>query len=364
MIYNYTFGILSAFGIIFVVLGHVDTNILTFDGWLPYYSFHMQLFMFISGYFFKKSDVNNLVKYVGKKIKRLLIPFYIWNFVYLLVNTILKMFPPINGTISYGMGNTISFYHMFLAPWVEDQPIGFHVSTWFMIALFLVEMYNLALQWICSKLKIANEWIMLAFTLLIAVMGWFFINHGAMGFGKIACRSMYCLFFFRLGQWYKEIGEDRDTVNSSIYFVILILAQTVIRVVYDDLAIGVYGCVNFEHLPMLLILPIIGIAFWLRVAKILTPILQNVTWFIYLGKNTMHVMIHHLFAIFIMQSVIAFVHCKLFEIPRFDLASYASWVYYLYAPNSSLRLLFAILSIAMVLIAVYIKEHKFIFRGQ
>lgn len=52
MKYNHTLGILSAFGIIFVVLGHVGENIFTLNEWFPYYSFHMPLFIFISGYFF------------------------------------------------------------------------------------------------------------------------------------------------------------------------------------------------------------------------------------------------------------------------------------------------------------------------
>ncbi len=58
--YNYTFGTLSAFGIIFVVLGHVGAETLTIDNWFTYYSFHMPLFIFISGYFFDVSNIKNV----------------------------------------------------------------------------------------------------------------------------------------------------------------------------------------------------------------------------------------------------------------------------------------------------------------
>ena len=42
--------ILSAFGIIFILLGHISssyihTELFTFYGWIPYYSFHMPLFL-------------------------------------------------------------------------------------------------------------------------------------------------------------------------------------------------------------------------------------------------------------------------------------------------------------------------------
>lgn len=46
---NQKFTILKAMGILAVVGGHAGTNFLP---WFPVYSFHMPLFIFISGYFF------------------------------------------------------------------------------------------------------------------------------------------------------------------------------------------------------------------------------------------------------------------------------------------------------------------------
>ena len=51
--YNASFGILSALAIIMIVAGHADYNILTVGELFPYYSFHVPLFMFISGYFYR-----------------------------------------------------------------------------------------------------------------------------------------------------------------------------------------------------------------------------------------------------------------------------------------------------------------------
>lgn len=352
MKYNYTFGILSAFGIIFVVLGHLDTNILTFDGWMPYYSFHMQLFLFISGYFFDSSSVNHVKDYIIKKIKRLLVPFYIWNFVYLSIQTVLRMIS-INGENNVHIGNSLSIYNLFLLPWVEDQPLGFHISTWFVIALFLVEIYNIVLQWICSKIKLDNEIFLLGLSFVIALLGIFFIQQNATGFFKICCRSMYCIFFYRLGCWYKAYGEEKDKLNSTLYFCILLCVQFVFRIVFSNLNIGVYGGVDFDHILVLIITPIVGVFFWLRIAKLLTPLLKDVKWLIYIGKNTMSIMIHHLFAIFLLQAVLCFIHCKTTILSGFDVSKYASSVYYVYAPNPAMKLIYAILSIAIVLLVVY-----------
>lgn len=49
---NKSFQLLSAIGIILVVFGHSKNSLLLFGTIFPFYSFHMALFAFISGYFF------------------------------------------------------------------------------------------------------------------------------------------------------------------------------------------------------------------------------------------------------------------------------------------------------------------------
>lgn len=51
---NMQFCILSALGMFFVVDGHLNNSYLDIGGLVPYYSFHMPLFAFISGYFYKR----------------------------------------------------------------------------------------------------------------------------------------------------------------------------------------------------------------------------------------------------------------------------------------------------------------------
>ena len=80
--YNMTFGILSGLAIIMVVAGHLGYNILTVGDLFPYYSFHVPLFMFISGYFYKETEETHPFGYVVKKARRLLMPYWIWNLVY------------------------------------------------------------------------------------------------------------------------------------------------------------------------------------------------------------------------------------------------------------------------------------------
>ena len=46
--------ILSAIGMILVVAGHLGFNVFDVGGLFPYYSFHVFIFLFVSGYFYKK----------------------------------------------------------------------------------------------------------------------------------------------------------------------------------------------------------------------------------------------------------------------------------------------------------------------
>ena len=53
---NSKYRILSAFAIVFVVAGHADFGVFDVAGVFPYYSFHVGIFAFISGYFYKEEN--------------------------------------------------------------------------------------------------------------------------------------------------------------------------------------------------------------------------------------------------------------------------------------------------------------------
>ncbi|MGN0479275.1 MAG: hypothetical protein ACI4GO_07560, partial [Hominenteromicrobium sp.] len=72
--------------------------------------------------------------------------------------------------------------------------------------------------------------------------------------------------------------------------------------------------------------------------------------------HTYSVMMHHLFAIFLIQSAAALVSRLTGLLSTFDLDGYKSWVYYLYVPQEPIRLFYAAASIAMVLAGSYLFE--------
>ena len=80
---DYRFKILYALGIVFVAAGHCGRGgvSLLYD-WFPPGAFHLGLFVFSSGYFYKSQSEDNIVQYIFKKVKKLILPMYLWNFFY------------------------------------------------------------------------------------------------------------------------------------------------------------------------------------------------------------------------------------------------------------------------------------------
>lgn len=137
---NSLISFLQAFGILLVVIGHSDYGSpepLWSHTWI--YSFHMPLFMFISGYLLRYGNERRNIHldairlygkngFIIKKIKRLLIPYVIISSIALVPKSILSQFAArpieLSGT---------EYIKMLINPW--DNVIIFF---WFLPTLFLI----------------------------------------------------------------------------------------------------------------------------------------------------------------------------------------------------------------------------------
>ena len=80
---DYRFRIMYALGMIFIVAGHSEGGgVSLFYDWFPPYSFHFGMFVFCSGYLYKESSADHPGAYILKKLKRMILPMYLWNFFY------------------------------------------------------------------------------------------------------------------------------------------------------------------------------------------------------------------------------------------------------------------------------------------
>ena len=86
--------LLSALGIFFVVDMHAGSPFGIFNSIFNYESFFMQMFVFISGYFFKEKNLQTPFKYIWKNTVKLMIPFFVINAVYTGLIMLAKLYQP------------------------------------------------------------------------------------------------------------------------------------------------------------------------------------------------------------------------------------------------------------------------------
>ena len=84
--YNQTYAIMKGLAIASVVIGHCQPTP-SVGMWVNQY--HLAVFFFVAGYFFKESYLDTPRQYVRKRIRRLYVPFVEFGLVFLLLHNLL-----------------------------------------------------------------------------------------------------------------------------------------------------------------------------------------------------------------------------------------------------------------------------------
>lgn len=358
--YNAAFGILSALAIIMIVAGHSDYDILTVGGLFPYYSFHVPLFMFISGYFYRGEEEEKPLLYLKKKVKRLLLPYFIWNVVYGVIAWALRTF------MGFGMGEGISLKTLFLDPFLNGYQFIYNYAAWFVPVLFLVEVMNLCMRMVLKKLRLDNEWLILLGSLAVGMaVVQLAIGGHVWGLYKTPGRILFLYPCFQMGQFYKKKLEAKDTLGNVSYFGIVIGVQIILSLCCNGLAYSSVWCTGFANGPVIpYVTAVSGIAFWLRVAKILAPFVEEngsgtaAAWkpaggfLLYLGRNTYAVMTHHVMAFMLVKMVLAGIAARTGCLADFDFERFYADIdyYYLVKGSEAFQMVYLAAGVALPLL--------------
>lgn len=358
--YNAAFGILSALGILMIVAGHAGYDILTVGGLFPYYSFHVPLFMFISGYFYRREEEEKPLFYLKKKAKRLLLPYFIWNVIYGIVAWALRSFG------GFALGDAISLKSLFLDPFLNGYQFLYNFAAWFVPVLFLTEMMNLCMRLVLKRLRLDSEWLILMGTLLLGMaVVQLSIGGHVWGLYRTPGRILFLYPCFQMGQFYKRKLEARDTLGNLPYFAIVTGVQVVLSVCCNGLAYSSVWCTGFANGPVIpYVTAVSGIAFWMRVARVLAPMLgerqgggdavQNPAggFFLYLGRNTYAVMMHHIMAFMLVKMVLAGIAAHTGYLADFDFAAFYGNIdyYYLVKGSEAFRMVYLAAGVALPLL--------------
>ncbi len=349
--YNRTFGLLSALAILMIVAGHAGYDILTVGGLFPYYSFHVPLFLFISGYFYRKEEEEKPLLYVKKKAKRLLLPYFIWNLVYGVVSLALRTFG------GFSMGDGISLKSLFLDPFLHGYQFIYNFAAWFVPALFLIEMMNLCMRMILGKLRLDREWLILSGSLAVGVaVVQLSIGGHVWGLYKTVGRILFLYPCFQMGRFYKEKLEAHDRIGNLPYFAVVIGIQVLLHLCCNGLAYSSVWCTGFANGPVIPYVTVVsGVAFWLRTAKILAPLCggdRRGGFFLYLGRNTYAVMMHHIMAFMLVKMILAGIAAHTGYLADFDFTEFYGNIdyYYLVKGSEAFKMVYLAAGVALPLL--------------
>lgn len=306
----------------------------------------MALFTFISGYFFKDS---NSKKFIKKKTKRLIGIYIIWNIIYGLVIYILKQI----GLINYG--GKFTLYNIFIAPFTtSSNQFNFNSPAWFVISIYFVQLIYFFVNKVNKKLHINTKYIVLILSTIIATVELKFVVKGYNnGIWFLITRICFLMPFYCFGQVYKKF-EKYDKLNNTIYFITLLIVQTILLQKFKDLTYNL-NTLSFKHSYIIYMMSsITGTMFWLRISAILEKYIGDNKIINYIGNNTYEIMMHHLFIFFIVNTMIYYVNKITGLLGKFDINSYKKSVWYVYdKENSALLFLYVILGISIPLLIKY-----------
>lgn len=355
--------LLSCIGILFVVLGHINPiphncAIGTLYGWFPYYSFHMPLFLFITGYFYKETSECAIFSLIRKKTKTLLIPYFSINGFFLVFQTILRKY-------GFEIGRTFSLKKWLVFPWITLQPLTFSIPTWYLIALFIAEIYFVLIRKIYKKIiksDFIKEMFLLGTFFFLGMVIVYIIKRcdHSNEVIRVYSRSFLMLFFIELGVIYKKYIEKKDCLDNYIYFGIVFFIQACVIAISNNSSLGpgLYGIEGFEKCGLYYyITGVTGIALWLRITKIIATHFEENKILIYIGKNTKSIMAFYLLGFWLFNLILEWLykyhHLKNF-IEKFDPVSFHSQIYYTYTEEPRLIVFYVIFGVGISLAINYI----------
>lgn len=362
---NKKFMVLSAIGIIMVVDAHSWTILDLFSSVIPYNSFFMPMFFFISGYFNKVGADTDIKAYITKKLRKLLLPYAVFSLFLLVMEYIIDLI--ICGSVPSDLYDkvVISLWSVILG-----VPDSISSPLWFLYILFLVQIiYALLRKLLCKKW---NSIVMLMIFCLFNIYSVYCakkIEYNALM--TIFLKCMFFMPFMELGVIYREKIESKmerlKTGGNVILLLALLLLNTFRLMIlpYPDSIsfIDLEYMIGFTspYVVTPLISSVIGILFWLTIVDTLGGAVYDNKLINYISANTLWILSLHVFFFNILNCILLFIHKQIIPLQGFTYSS-ASW--YLWYPFNQFRVLYFSFGIIGPLLVKFMYDKVKMFFGK
>lgn len=285
--------IARGFAIIFIVCGHTITYSSHCD--LIYKilcGFHVVLFFILSGYTFKINENKTFFKFVKKKFKRIMIPYFIWATLFLIPFFIFgqEVSSNLGAKANFELGNQL--FNVLYGNG-NNQALKQNTALWFLPALFSMEIiYYWIIKLIRKKSNLVKTLILIPL-LIIGFLTYLYLKF-ILPWGLNTALVLGA--FFYIGYLFKEFKIYTQEKLFKIYYIVPLLLIGIVAALLNDKI----SAVNYRYgyLSLLLISGIclstvvIYISFLINKNRILE----------YIGKNTMDILIFHKLFILVCQT--------------------------------------------------------------
>lgn len=327
---DYRFKFLYVIGMVAVIFSHCGQGISFFYDWFPPGSFHLALFLFCSGYFYKETSTDNILKYILHKARNLIVPLYLWNLFY-------GVFVAFISNFGFTIGGKFTLYNILIAPITNGEQFYYNLGGWYVIPLFMIQVINVLVRKMLNSIHVKwNEWIYFFGYLTLGLIGVCLSNYGySAGAGIILTRILCMMPFYEFGILYKSKLEKVDNFPNIVYFSFIFIIQLFI-ITFNKGAVtySLAWCSGFpDNVFLPYIQSYIAIMFWLRISRILLPVIQDNKYIKLIGDNTYTIMINQFMGFMFVNTFFAFIHKYTVFCSDFNISEFKGKVWYYYLPQ-------------------------------
>lgn len=336
---DHRFKILYAFAMIMIVSGHCDDGAIDlFYEWIPYMGTHLAILIFASGYFYKDSAEEKPLAFIGKKAKHLLLPMYLWNLFY-------GVIVALSHRAGFTIGGELTLRNLFLAPLYDGHQFSYNLAGWYVVPLFAAQVLYMSIRKLLSLPRkksadgngkqTAAETVTVLVCLGAGILG---LSLSILGYHEgwwlLPVRSLYFLAFYAIGVYYRRVLEKYDRLPNLVYFGCIIAAQLLLLFFCHRMPIYVISwCDGFPEGPVVPYLTgMLGIAFWLRIARILEPGLKEDRGLRKIADHSYSIMLHQFAGFMFVKTIYAFLAKYTGHFADFDMVRYKTDLWYYYTP--------------------------------
>lgn len=276
-----TLDIAKGIGIILVVWAHARG---IFSSYI--YQFHMPFFFLISGYLYSRNST--LKEFTVRKLKSLYIPFVSWNILF-------RIAEAVTGIEEFTFKRLIRSIVKILLTLEKDGT--FLGATWFLGALFVVSvLYKI----IDTYMDIENKRIIITILFCcLSVIGF------SIDFPYMFSRTLVLCGYYAIGVFIKEMVHDKKAFSQSVlaYFCIAVF------IVIGHYNAANMGANNYKYPAVFFIGALLASYFFIYISKKIDTKTKYVKkLFVYIGKNSLPILIWQFVSFRIVIALQMFIH--------------------------------------------------------